>query len=519
MKIKKIIGCTIAILAIGTIGVGVWHGVKYKDKPNDLGGVEQPKPDNPEKPDTPDAPLVHKVIFQIGDITEEQNIAHGSYANIVFPTTIEGKRVIGWYIGEEKIDVANYSIMEDTIFTAKFEDIVYVVTIEIDGETKTQTVNHGEYLNFEEPTKEGYTYLGLSLDGVNITDLTTYPITQDLTLIALFEPSVTSASLFTFDGDTITGYDGQESVVVIPTTYSLGELKTTTREFADSLELEDYMSDNDLLELEIIDANNEKSTIYFYQTSELAYPVTAEVKIQTYIDGTDFTVTKLSHTIFEGNTTLTEVVVPEGITTFGNNIFKNCSNLVSVSLPESLLDLGGSTFSGCSNLTKVNIPNGINLLNRIISHPKTKTAMMSLISNTLNDKLIFNSLVTYTNKIIIDILQDKKIQSLIQTNLQLSLQNTHLKQEFVGLVQYILNQERTKQITRNYFLEMFNKCDIQNSFTNLILQSTLRTMKHKETKSNFSNFIIETWADPNLRWNVLMKTFQFWKPNRKEAKH
>ena len=173
-----------------------------------------------------------------------------------------------------------------------------------------------------------------------------------------------------------------------------------------------------------------------------------------------------------------------------------------------------------SILTSEEIENdGINLLNRIISHPKTKTAMMSLISNTLNDKLIFNSLVTYTNKIIIDILQDKKIQSLIQTNLQLSLQNTHLKQEFVGLVQYILNQERTKQITRNYFLEMFNKCDIQNSFTNLILQSTLRTMKHKETKSNFSNFIIETWADPNLRWNVLMKTFQFWKPNRKEAKH
>lgn len=52
---------------------------------------------------------------------------------------------------------------------------------------------------------------------------------------------------------------------------------------------------------------------------------------------------------------ITEVVLPEGLTTIGESAFLNHSNLRTVSLPSTLETIGGYAFSGCSKLKEMKV--------------------------------------------------------------------------------------------------------------------------------------------------------------------
>lgn len=164
-----------------------------------------------------------------------------------------------------------------------------------------------------------------------------------------------------------------------------------------------------------------------------------------------------------------------------------------------------------SILTSKEIENdGINLMNKVIAHPKTKLSLILLVKGALKDKEISQGLISFSNNLITDLLQDKKIQSLIQNNLQMALQNKLLKNECINLIQYILNQERMKEISTTYMLDMFERNEIKKSFTNLVMESAIDTMKKKETKKKFSEFISDIWSDSSLRWNIFKRALQFW---------
>ncbi len=56
---------------------------------------------------------------------------------------------------------------------------------------------------------------------------------------------------------------------------------------------------------------------------------------------------------------LTEAIIPEGVTELNNNTFF-CSNLVKASIPNSVTKIGDSVFAGCVNLESIEIGNGLN---------------------------------------------------------------------------------------------------------------------------------------------------------------
>ena len=169
-----------------------------------------------------------------------------------------------------------------------------------------------------------------------------------------------------------------------------------------------------------------------------------------------------------------------------------------------------------SILTSKEIENdGVNLVNRVIAHPQTTSSLALLVKGAIKDKEISKGLLDFSNSLFVDLLQDKKIQNLIQKNLQISLQNKSLKMECINLIQYILNQEKTKEITKNYFIEMFYKNEFKKTFTNLVMESAIVTMKKNETKKKFSEFIAEVWSDSNLRWNIFKRALQFWSNSSK----
>ena len=62
---------------------------------------------------------------------------------------------------------------------------------------------------------------------------------------------------------------------------------------------------------------------------------------------------------FNGDTTITEAVIPEGVTTIGSNAFKDCTNLKKVTIPDNVTTIGREAFYGCKALTSIEIPDTV----------------------------------------------------------------------------------------------------------------------------------------------------------------
>ena len=56
-----------------------------------------------------------------------------------------------------------------------------------------------------------------------------------------------------------------------------------------------------------------------------------------------------------GCTSLTQVTIPEGVTTISGSAFYGCTSLKTVVMPESVREIGVYAFSGCSGLESVKL--------------------------------------------------------------------------------------------------------------------------------------------------------------------
>ena len=65
--------------------------------------------------------------------------------------------------------------------------------------------------------------------------------------------------------------------------------------------------------------------------------------------------------VFANCTALTEIHLPESITSIGRQAFENCSSLTSITIPQSVETIHEDAFSGCSNLRLVTFEENSNL--------------------------------------------------------------------------------------------------------------------------------------------------------------
>jgi hypothetical protein len=70
-------------------------------------------------------------------------------------------------------------------------------------------------------------------------------------------------------------------------------------------------------------------------------------------------VRKIGAQVFQVKDTITEVVIPNGVTSIGFSAFSSCGSLTSITIPNGVTEIGGSAFSYCTSLTSVAIPDSV----------------------------------------------------------------------------------------------------------------------------------------------------------------
>jgi hypothetical protein len=67
-------------------------------------------------------------------------------------------------------------------------------------------------------------------------------------------------------------------------------------------------------------------------------------------------VTSIREGAFASCESLTSITIPDGVTSIGNHAFEGCTSLTSIEIPNSVTSIGKSAFCECSSLTEITLP-------------------------------------------------------------------------------------------------------------------------------------------------------------------
>jgi hypothetical protein len=92
-------------------------------------------------------------------------------------------------------------------------------------------------------------------------------------------------------------------------------------------------------------------------------------------------VTSIGAYAFRGYTKLTSVEIPDSVTSIGDYAFYGCTGLTSMEIPNSVTSIGANAFYGCTGLTSVTIGNGVTSIGDYAFYGCTGLTSVSLGSN------------------------------------------------------------------------------------------------------------------------------------------
>ncbi|MBQ8292515.1 MAG: leucine-rich repeat protein [Bacilli bacterium] len=143
-----------------------------------------------------------------------------------------------------------------------------------------------------------------------------------------------------------------------------------------NITFEDYMA-NPMSYAEhfyMLNDNNE-----YYEVTEIVIPDT---------------ITSIKECIFFGFNNVTKVVIPNNITSIEKNAFTGCTSLIDIEIPNSIKSIGNYAFSGCTSLISIVLPNSLEAIGEFAFSSCTNLKNIEFQQGTLLKILergIFNS--------------------------------------------------------------------------------------------------------------------------------
>ena len=89
------------------------------------------------------------------------------------------------------------------------------------------------------------------------------------------------------------------------------------------------------------------------------------------------------HIYSDEYTEITDLVIPNSVTSIGGFAFENCSGLTSVTIPNSVTSIGDFAFDDCDGLTSVTIPNSVTSIGGNAFYCDNLATVISLIENPI----------------------------------------------------------------------------------------------------------------------------------------
>jgi len=299
------------------------------------------------------------VKFMVDDsVYNNQIITTNGLPNLPNNPTKSGYEFDGWTLNGSIVSPEQIVVTQPLTYVAKFTKL-YTLTFISDNSTfGTEIVRENSTSKFTNvPTLFGYDFVGWSLDGSNVIDLSTKKITENITLIAVYKQGsglyvdgvmkkswseLISSEIVQVDGTTLThNYSSK-------TPYSNYELRVP--EGITAIGNGAFSSNEKIIKIIL---PSTLKTIGSSAFSNCKYLQTVDIP---------YGVETIGSKAFYFCYAITEMILPDTVTTVGSDAFMTCSSLTTARLSSSMTRIE-DIFYNCYDLVSVYIPNSITYIN------------------------------------------------------------------------------------------------------------------------------------------------------------
>ena len=286
-------------------------------------------------------------------------------------------------------------ITSNVTIQAQYTPIVYNINYVLKNGTHTNPQTYtieDNYITFSDAEFEDKLFIGWYVKSTTVEGGYEYIAgfsSNKLTDVTVYGAFYGTKGLV-INGDTVTGYVGDSSTVVLPLVYKGVVIKNVAKDaFKDNKVIKrietsslyysipgsafdgcnldeivndvQVISDGEIIEEPTTDSDfvlaivktlgyTAPSDMYYSQDNCLITYVGKELVLgaNNSVIPSDGSVTSISAYAFAGRLGITNLTIPDGITSIGEYAFKNCVNIQSITLAPSVTDVATTAFYGCN---------------------------------------------------------------------------------------------------------------------------------------------------------------------------